>query len=336
MRIHQFRPLALALSVITAAGLAVPFAAAQPMPGQKPAPRPTLPAKPAMQPAAPAAAANAAANFSAARFGHVPFDMMMRPGMPMQPMYGMGSMGYGMGSMAGNSGYGAQGAEYQQDGSGYGAPAMPSSEEKSVSQILTATGLPNDGRLQWPVGLRVVGGGAADELREQIDALLREEAGQARVGPANANFVEELGRAVKELRGLFVRERDERGSLPLTTYEDAERFLGKLDHAQKMLAAGLEPAGEKARLETREGKAAEVGLSDNRFDPPTLTVPAGTTVRWVNRGQHKHTVTADKGDWGSKELAPEAVYEYTFTQPGTYTYHCEVHPKEMRGTVIVK
>jgi len=26
----------------------------------------------------------------------------------------------------------------------------------------------------------------------------------------------------------------------------------------------------------------------------------------------------------------------TFTKPGTYHYHCAIHPKDMRGTIIVK
>ena len=39
---------------------------------------------------------------------------------------------------------------------------------------------------------------------------------------------------------------------------------------------------------------------------------------------------------GTWEGAGKGVYSYTFTQPGTYPYHCTVHPQEMRGTVVVK
>jgi plastocyanin len=207
----------------------------------------------------------------------------------------------------------------------------------SLSRVLAAAGVPNDGgRLQWPVGLRVVGGAAADGLRQQIDVLFEEESRQTQAGPVNPHLAQELTRSLGALRKLLRRDREERFGLPLATYEDAERFLDKLDHARKVLEVGLAPSGEKVRLEAREGNADEVGLYDNRFEPPALTVPAGTTVRWTNHGQHKHTVTSDRGDWGSKGLGPAETYSYTFTRPGTYAYHCEVHPEEMRGTVVVK
>jgi plastocyanin len=65
-------------------------------------------------------------------------------------------------------------------------------------------------------------------------------------------------------------------------------------------------------------------------------VRPGTTVRWTSHGKHTHSVTSDKSDWGSNEMGPSAVFSHTFAKPGTYTYHCEVHPDQMRGTVIVK
>jgi plastocyanin len=220
---------------------------------------------------------------------------------------------------------------------GAGASSQTPSEEDRVGRVLTASGVPNDGgRLQWPGGLAAVGGPAAEELRREIDALFQEGAEQARTGPANKHLAQELGRATDALREFLRRDREERFSLTQASYEDAERFLGKLDRARKLLAAGLEPPGGESRLEARDVRAAEVGLYDNRFDPPMLTVPAGTTVRWTNRGHHKHTVTSDRGDWGSEELSPAGAYSYTFRHPGTYPYHCEVHPREMRGTVVVK
>ena len=152
----------------------------------------------------------------------------------------------------------------------------------------------------------------------------------------NPQLAHEATRSVKALRHLLLRDREERFSLALTAYEDAERFLVKLEHAQKALEAGLESPGEKVELKARAATAPDVALYDNRFEPAVLIVPAGTTVRWTNHGGHEHTVTSDKGDWGGTGLAPAGVYSYTFSHPGEYPYHCEVHPKEMRGTVIVK
>jgi plastocyanin len=81
---------------------------------------------------------------------------------------------------------------------------------------------------------------------------------------------------------------------------------------------------------------ASVGMYDNYFQPNTLIVLPGTTVRWTHSGQHKHTVTSAMGQWDSGELGSGAVYSVTFTQPGTYPYYCRIHSREMRGTIVVK
>jgi plastocyanin len=326
MRTPQLRTLALALTAVAAAALTAIFAPAQMMPRAMPPP----PRTPAMQnPRAIPAANPGTSAMGAGQFGHHPFQMMMQhPGMQGQSGMGMGMMGpYGAGMMG--SPYGAQvgGPQMGDYGAGPG--------QDTLSRVLTAVGLPNEGgQLEWPVGLRALR--EAEDLRQQIDALVHQASEQAQAGPANAQLADELGRSRVALRNLLRRDQEERFSLPLVAYEDAERFLTKLARAEKRLRAGLESAGAKAQLEARDLGAGQVGISDNRFDPPTLTVAAGSTVHWTNHGQHTHTITSDKGDWGSKELGAGDVYSYTFSQPGTYPYHCEEHPKEMRGTIVVK
>ena len=79
-----------------------------------------------------------------------------------------------------------------------------------------------------------------------------------------------------------------------------------------------------------------IGAYDNYFQPGTLRVAPGTTVQWVNRGRHMHTVTASDGSWDSGDLAPGAVFARTFDRPGTYSIYCRHHAKEgMVATVIV-
>jgi plastocyanin len=337
----QPRSLHFTLAALAVSALALLLTAPQPLPPPPPAPVANTMMRPPMNP-------TAAVAFPLERFGNPPFGTMAYPGAYQGRPNPAGSMGYapGMGGygggMAGYS-YGSQYGSMQGTGSqkdkGETAPRLETSpQEKSLGQMLTASGVPNDGgRLRWPVALRVLGGTAADELRGQVDALFREAAEQTQAGSVNSHVAQELGRSVDALRAVLRRDRQERFSLALTSYEEAEGFLAKLDHAQKLLAAGLESPGGKVRLQAREGDSVEVGLYDNRFEPATLTVPAGTTVRWTNHGQHGHVVTSDQGDWGSsKELAPAGTYSYTFSRPGEYPYHCEVHPAEMRGTVVVK
>jgi plastocyanin len=77
-----------------------------------------------------------------------------------------------------------------------------------------------------------------------------------------------------------------------------------------------------------------VSIHDGQFDPQTLNVAPGTTIRWINRGAETHTVTATNETWDSGELSPDESYQARFKKPGTYEYVCELHPK-MRGTIVV-
>ena len=80
--------------------------------------------------------------------------------------------------------------------------------------------------------------------------------------------------------------------------------------------------------------ASAVSSRDDSFDPPTLTVQPGTTVKWTNNGKHPHTVTDRGGKFDSGDIAPGASYTVTFSTPGTYKYYCK-HHKGMEGTIVV-
>jgi plastocyanin len=84
-------------------------------------------------------------------------------------------------------------------------------------------------------------------------------------------------------------------------------------------------------------QVVEVGAYDKvGFKPQTITVAPGTTVRWVNYGEERHTVTSRDGLFDSGPLSPGAAYSMTFTRPGTYHYFCRPHEKMgMVGTVVV-
>lgn len=247
MCILQSRTLLLALVAVAASALVPQLAFAQRMS------RPAAPATGSMS--RPLTNPNRAFMGSFNGFRSPSFGMMGYPGMSAASGYGAGSRGNssGMGSYGGGmsgSSYGAQadlyGAGYPEYGGDSGAGSETPSQRKSVSRVLTAAGVPNNGgRLQWPLGLRVVGGTASDELRQQIDALFQYGAEQTQTGLVSPHLTRELARSVDALRKLLLCDREERFSLALTTYEDAERFLAKLDRARKLLEADPEPPGEK-------------------------------------------------------------------------------------------
>ncbi len=69
-------------------------------------------------------------------------------------------------------------------------------------------------------------------------------------------------------------------------------------------------------------------------DQPTINIAAGQSITWTNEGVQPHDVTADDGSFASGTVAPGATWSYEFDSPGTFTYHCQVHPW-MKGTVVV-
>ena len=78
----------------------------------------------------------------------------------------------------------------------------------------------------------------------------------------------------------------------------------------------------------------EPDLTNWHFEPAEVTVPAGSTVVWHNKGKEEHSVTADNKSFDSGWKPKGGNYQRTFTRPGTYAYHCAPHPW-MTGVVRV-
>ena len=88
------------------------------------------------------------------------------------------------------------------------------------------------------------------------------------------------------------------------------------------------------------------------FRPERPKIKVGQTIRWVNKGETVHTVTADPSQapdpsWvsvppGSEELdsgymSPGDSFSYVFKVPGNYKYFCLTHEQEgMRAQVDVE
>ena len=98
-------------------------------------------------------------------------------------------------------------------------------------------------------------------------------------------------------------------------------------------------AGQKSYVANAQEKMStiEVNIDNFSFGPVTLTVPAGTTVTWINRDDIPHTVvsTDDSKTFKSKVLDTDEKFSFTFSKAGNYPYFCSIHPK-MTGKVIVQ
>ena len=88
--------------------------------------------------------------------------------------------------------------------------------------------------------------------------------------------------------------------------------------------------------ESAGGEEQRVEIADMAFTPETLTVAVGTTVTWVSADPNlPHTSTSEDEIWFSGNLNEGDEFPFTFDEPGTFAYFCEVHPT-MTGTIVVE
>ncbi|MEP3274844.1 MAG: plastocyanin/azurin family copper-binding protein [Stappiaceae bacterium] len=75
-----------------------------------------------------------------------------------------------------------------------------------------------------------------------------------------------------------------------------------------------------------------------KFCPAHLTVPVGTTVRWVNVDKRTSHSVVVKDTPESDRLFPEETFEFTFLLPGDQDYLCGPHweTQNMIGMVTVE
>ena len=78
----------------------------------------------------------------------------------------------------------------------------------------------------------------------------------------------------------------------------------------------------------------QVSIGNDFFSAPSIVVPVGTTVTWTwNSGGTEHNVTFPDASSGDKSGG--ATFSRQFSTPGTFSYHCTLHPG-MTGSVLVQ
>ena len=97
---------------------------------------------------------------------------------------------------------------------------------------------------------------------------------------------------------------------------------------------GLVPETQAAAQEV-PADATIVRIVNLSFDPAQITIATGTTVAWRNEDSVPHTVTSTDGAFDSGIFDPGATFTWTFAEPGSFPYACQLHP-QMQGTVIAE
>ena len=87
-----------------------------------------------------------------------------------------------------------------------------------------------------------------------------------------------------------------------------------------------------APVNNPNSKTYTVNIQNNAFNPSSVQIPVGSTVRWINLDPIQHEPKGNVFDSGP--LNQNGVFEYTFNQTGTYNYVCAIHPS-MQGTITV-
>ena len=88
-----------------------------------------------------------------------------------------------------------------------------------------------------------------------------------------------------------------------------------------------------------------VRITDNAFEPDSVTVAAGKTVSWTNYGTGPHSSTSNTLLWDSHQLngstvnslgqsVPGQSFSFTFGAAGRYPYHDTVDSL-LTGVVVV-
>ncbi|MBS2962298.1 cupredoxin domain-containing protein [Actinocrinis puniceicyclus] len=102
-------------------------------------------------------------------------------------------------------------------------------------------------------------------------------------------------------------------------------------------AASSSMSGMPAGGGSAPASAADtITIADFAFSGP-LTAAPGAQVTVTNKDSVMHTVTADSA--GGFDASVPAGGTVTFTAPtapGSYAYHCAIHPSMKHGTLIVK
>ena len=77
-----------------------------------------------------------------------------------------------------------------------------------------------------------------------------------------------------------------------------------------------------------------ITISGFRFSGP-ITVAPGQLITVTNADGAPHTVTADNGAFDVSVPAMSTVTFHAPMAPGSYVYHCSVHPMMKPGTITV-
>ena len=119
------------------------------------------------------------------------------------------------------------------------------------------------------------------------------------------------------------------GGSTATTTETETEASGAPQETSAQETSGNAPASSGQAV-----RAEKVEIVNFAYEPDPVTIQEGGKVTWLNQDSAPHTATADDGSFDTGTLEEGKLKSETFKEPGTYAYHCTIHPS-MHGTVEV-
>ena len=93
------------------------------------------------------------------------------------------------------------------------------------------------------------------------------------------------------------------------------------------LSCATAPSGATATV--------NVTIQNFQFSPQPVQAKVGDVVAWTNKDAAPHSATMDDGSCDTDSIASNATAMLVFNAPGTYTYHCKIHPAQMKDVTVV-
>ena len=93
------------------------------------------------------------------------------------------------------------------------------------------------------------------------------------------------------------------------------------------LSCATAPSGSTATV--------NVTIQNFQFSPQPVQAKVGDVVAWTNKDGAPHSATMDDGSCDTDSIASNATAMLVFNAPGTYTYHCKIHPAQMKDVTVV-
>ena len=102
------------------------------------------------------------------------------------------------------------------------------------------------------------------------------------------------------------------------------------------VGAGASVGGAAACAKAPAGStaAATVTIKGFAYTPQPVQAKVGDVIAWKNDDSAPHSATMDDASCDTDTISSGASAMLVFTAAGTYTYHCKIHPGQMKDVTV--